>query len=869
MPRTIIQKLWDSHVVQQSEGAPTLLFADLHLVHEVTSPQAFQGLRERGLKVRRPDLTIATADHAIPTSDRSLPILDEIARKQLAQLETNCAEFGIRCLGVHSDKQGIVHVIGPELGLTQPGMTVVCGDSHTATHGAFGALAFGIGTSEVEHVLATQCLLQRRSKSFEVKVEGSLRKGVSAKDIILALIAKIGIGGGTASIFEYTGSATRALSMEERMTVCNMSIEAGARAGMVAPDDTTFEYLHGRPFSPAGAEWDAAVARWRALPTDDGAPFDRVERFDAASLEPMITYGTNPGMGVAVSGVVPDPAGDASVAKALVYMGLKAGQPLLGQPIDVVFIGSCTNSRLSDLRDAARVFAGRKVAPNVRALVVPGSSTVKRQADRPAYLDLGVYVAAVGGAFLPVRDDGLVQDGPIQNPVCLPHIELARGRINAGKLIVDLPDNKGRTTGAFYFTKGRLITFEATVPANGNLASPDPDFLYALALNSADAVPAGTPLRTRRPLPATGPYMFAAFDPKHAARLVRNPRFREWAPGAQPDGFPDRIVMRFGGSTAEHIGAVEHGVRHVGDLRARGPERAHHRLQHLRRGDRGPAGADRRLHDALLLDRHALEGNLERQVAARDHHRVGAREDRVEVLERELRLDLRDQTRGSAQPFQRAAHDRHVLFGPHVRHAHQVDAQLGAELEVPLVALGQDRPRRHGARRVHALAARDRPAQDHAAVDLGSVDVLDLELDRAVAQKNRGARPGFGREVVVGNRQVRGVALVLAAGEHDPRARLEHHVRWHQLAQADLRPRQVLQDRDGTPRLGRSGAHARHILAVLRVGPVGEVDPRHVHAGVHETAQNLRRPARRPDGAHDVNGASAHLLPVRRVPVLA
>src|SRR5437588_4287813 len=273
-PRTIIEKVWDSHVVHEQPGAPTLLFIDLHLVHEVTSPQAFSGLRERGLKVRRPDLTIATADHSIPTTDRSLPIVDEIAARQLEQLETNCAEFGIRCLGVHSDRQGIVHVIGPELGLTQPGMTVFCGDSHTATHGAFGALAFGIGTSEGEHVLARQCPLQRPSKPFQVKVDGRLKPGVTAKDIILALIAEIGIGGGTGSVFEYTGSAIRALSMEERMTVCNMSIEGGARAGMIAPDDVTFQYLAGRPYAPQGAEWDAAVTRWKQLPTDEGATCD-------------------------------------------------------------------------------------------------------------------------------------------------------------------------------------------------------------------------------------------------------------------------------------------------------------------------------------------------------------------------------------------------------------------------------------------------------------------------------------------------------------------------------------------------------------------------------------------------------------------
>jgi 3-isopropylmalate/(R)-2-methylmalate dehydratase large subunit len=386
MPQTIIEKLWDSHVVHEQPGTPTLLFIDLHLVHEVTSPQAFQGLRERGLKVRRPDLTIATVDHSLPTTDRSLPIVDEIAARQLAQLETNCAEFGIRCLGVHSDRQGIVHVIGPELGLTQPGMTVVCGDSHTATHGAFGALAFGIGTSEVEHVLASQCLLQRKSKTFEVRVEGTLKRGVAAKDIILALIARIGIGGGTGCVFEYTGSAVRALTMDERMTVCNMSIEGGARAGLIAPDDTTFQYLSGRPHAPKGAAWDAALVRWKQLPSGEGAVYDRDISIDADELEPMITYGTNPGMGMAIGAPLPDPAqlGDPvareSVEKALRYMGLEGGKPLLGHPIDVVFIGSCTNSRISDLRTAAALLKGRKVSPKVRVLVVPGSQEVKRQA---------------------------------------------------------------------------------------------------------------------------------------------------------------------------------------------------------------------------------------------------------------------------------------------------------------------------------------------------------------------------------------------------------------------------------------------------------------------------------------------------------
>jgi 3-isopropylmalate/(R)-2-methylmalate dehydratase large subunit len=386
-PRTIIEKIWDAHVVAEEPGAPALLYIDLHLVHEVTSPQAFQGLRERGLRVRRPDLTMATVDHSIPTTDRSLPILDPIAAKQVAQLEANCAEFGIPCLGVRSDRQGIVHVIGPELGLTQPGMTVVCGDSHTATHGAFGALAFGIGTSEVEHVLATQCLLQKRSKTFRVEVDGTLKTGVTAKDIILALIAKIGVGGGTGCVIEYGGPAIRALSMDERMTVCNMSIEGGARAGLIAPDDTTFEYICGRPYAPKGSQWDAALARWKSLPSDEGAVYDRQVSIDASALEPMITFGTNPGMGIRITQAVPDPARIAdslereAISKALAYMGLEGGKPLLGRPVNTVFIGSCTNGRISDFRAAASVLKGRKVSPKVRTLVVPGSYEVKRQAE--------------------------------------------------------------------------------------------------------------------------------------------------------------------------------------------------------------------------------------------------------------------------------------------------------------------------------------------------------------------------------------------------------------------------------------------------------------------------------------------------------
>src|SRR5450759_3184722 len=387
-PRTLVEKIWDEHVVSEDPGAPAVLAIDLHLVHEVTSPQAFTGLRNRGIGARRPDKTVATADHSTPTTPRGLPMVDLQAAAQIRQLETNCRDFGIPIHAFGSDTQGIVHVIGPELGLTQPGMTIVCGDSHTATHGAFGARACGIGTSEVEMVLATQTLLQRKPKTFEVRVNGRLNPGVSAKDIILALIARIGIGGGTGHVFEFRGEAIRALSMEQRMTVCNMSIEGGARAGLIAPDDTTFEYLHGRQHAPQGAAWDAAVASWRTLPTDDGAAFDRSIVIDASALEPMVTYGTNPGMGIPVTGRVPspadtdDPVARRTIERALEYMGLRAGQPIAGQPVDVVFIGSCTNSRISDLRLAAAVLKDRHVAPGTRLLIVPGSQRVKAQAER-------------------------------------------------------------------------------------------------------------------------------------------------------------------------------------------------------------------------------------------------------------------------------------------------------------------------------------------------------------------------------------------------------------------------------------------------------------------------------------------------------
>jgi len=370
MPKTLFEKIWDEHVVLTEPDCPSVLYIDLQLIHEVTSPQAFAGLRKRGLKVRRPDRTIATVDHIMPTHDPKLGILDPQARQLIKEIEENCRDFGIALFGVGNEHQGIVHVIGPELGATQPGMTIVCGDSHTSTHGAFGALAFGIGTSEVEHVLATQTLLQRKAKTMEVRVDGTLKKGVSAKDIILALIAKIGVGGATGYAIEYRGSAIRGLSMEERMTVCNMSIEAGARAGMVAPDETTFSYLEGRPYAPKSFE------PFRKYVTDEGATFDQTVTIDANSLEPYITYGTNPGMGMPISADVPKD----TPAKMLDYMGLEAGKPLLGHPVDVIFIGSCTNSRISDLRAAASVLKGRKVkAP--RVMIVPGSFSVKKQAE--------------------------------------------------------------------------------------------------------------------------------------------------------------------------------------------------------------------------------------------------------------------------------------------------------------------------------------------------------------------------------------------------------------------------------------------------------------------------------------------------------
>ena len=386
--RTLFNKLWDAHVVREARGEPTLLYIDLHLIHEVTSPQAFEGLRQVGRKVRRPDLTFGTVDHNVPTTDRSLPIADATAATQIETLRRNCHEFGIQLFDIHSPEQGIVHVIGPELGLTRPGMTIVCGDSHTSTHGAFGALAFGIGTSEVEHVLATQCLPQNKPLTMKVETRGSLPEGVTAKDLALGIIGKIGTDGATGYVIEYAGNAVRALSMEGRMTLCNMSIEAGARAGMIAPDETTFAYLKGRRFAPSGAEWDKATTYWKTLRSDDDAEFDRVVEIDASQLEPFVTWGTSPGMVVPVTSYVPDPADAKSVAdrqaaeRALEYMDLRPRTSIQDIAIDRAFIGSCTNARIEDLRAAARVVKGYRINSSVNALVVPGSQDVKRAAER-------------------------------------------------------------------------------------------------------------------------------------------------------------------------------------------------------------------------------------------------------------------------------------------------------------------------------------------------------------------------------------------------------------------------------------------------------------------------------------------------------
>jgi 3-isopropylmalate/(R)-2-methylmalate dehydratase large subunit len=396
-PRTLFEKVWERHLVAPETAAtPAVLYVDLHLIHEVTSPQAFALLRERGLAVRRPALTLATMDHSTPTRTEQVfggaPIAIESAARQIRELETNCAQFGIELLGLKSELRGIVHVIGPDLGLTQPGRTIVCGDSHTSTHGAVGALAFGIGTTEVAHVLATQCLLQRKPRTLAVEVDGTLQPGVTAKDLILAIIGRLGVAGGTGHVIEYRGAAIRALDMDERMTVCNMSIEAGARAGMIAPDATTYDYLAARPRAPTGAAWERALEEWRALPTDSGARFDRELSLDAGAVEPMITWGTNPGMVVPVSGAIPERGADAVFSRALSYMGFEPGAPIRDQPVNVVFLGSCTNARLSDLRGAARLLRGRRIARGLTMLVVPGSQQVKRQAEAEG-LDQ-VFIAA-------------------------------------------------------------------------------------------------------------------------------------------------------------------------------------------------------------------------------------------------------------------------------------------------------------------------------------------------------------------------------------------------------------------------------------------------------------------------------------------
>ena len=388
-PKTLYQKIWDSHVVHESPGQPALIYIDSHLIHEGTSPQAFAGLRAEGRKVRRPDLTFAVMDHSVPTTDRTLPIIDQDAKLQFEALEKNCRESGVRLFDMNSRHQGIVHIIGPELGITQPGQTIVCGDSHTSTHGAFGTLAFGIGTSEVEHVLATQCLVQSRSKTLHIVVHGKRPKGVTAKDIILAIIGKIGIGGGNGHVAEYAGEAIRSLSMDGRMTVCNMTIEGGARAGMIAPDETTFAYLEGRPFVPRGKAFQEAIEHWKQLRSDDGARFDMTVELHAEQVAPQVTWGTNPGMVTSVTERVPDPHSfkdlndQKATESALKYMGLKPGTPIVDIPVDRVFIGSCTNSRLDDLRAAAHLVAGKHVAKNIKqALIVPGSRGIKAQAEK-------------------------------------------------------------------------------------------------------------------------------------------------------------------------------------------------------------------------------------------------------------------------------------------------------------------------------------------------------------------------------------------------------------------------------------------------------------------------------------------------------
>jgi 3-isopropylmalate/(R)-2-methylmalate dehydratase large subunit len=459
--QSLFEKVWASHIVApETDETPAVLYVDLHLIHEVTSPQAFDVLRSRGLKVRRPDRCLATLDHSTPTvpmkSLKDLEVVSEpAAAKQVRQMEKNCKDFGIELRGFESRERGIVHVIGPELGASQPGTTIVCGDSHTSTHGAVGALAFGIGTTEVGHVLATQCLLQRKPKTLAINLDGKLAPGVTAKDVILRVIGEIGVGGGTGHVIEYRGSAIRAMSMEERMTVCNMSIEAGARAGMIAPDDTTYQYLAGRPLAPQGAAWDAAVKRWRSLPSDAGARFDREVNIDVSTLAPMVTFGTNPGMVIPIDDDVPR-GDDPSFRKALAYMQVEAGKPLLGKPVDVVFIGSCTNGRLSDLRMAAGLLRGRRVAERVRLLVVPGSYEVKRQAEAEG---LDQIVRAAGGEW--------------REPGCSMCIAMNGDKVASGQLSVSTSNRnfEGRQgTGARTVLASPLTAAAAAI--KGAIADP-------------------------------------------------------------------------------------------------------------------------------------------------------------------------------------------------------------------------------------------------------------------------------------------------------------------------------------------------------------------------------------------------------------
>ena len=420
-PKTMFEKIWDAHVVHEEPGQSTLLYVDLHLVHEVTSPQAFEGLRLAGRKVRRIDLTVATVDHNTPTWELSRPVEDEMSKKQLEALTSNCEEFGVTLYDRFSSRQGIVHIIGPEQGYTQPGKTIVCGDSHTATHGAFGAFALGIGTTQVEQVLATQCLVQGKLSPMEVRVNGPLPTGVTAKDLILGIIGQIGIGGGQGHVIEYTGEAVRGLSMEGRMTVCNMSIEGGARAGMVAPDDTTFDYMRGRPQAPQGKDFDAAVERWRELPSDPGASFDKLVEIEASSLEPFVTWGTNPGMVAPITGRVPDPASETepsrreAAERALTYMDLQPNTPMREIAIDRVFLGSCTNSRIEDLRSAASVIRGRKVHDNVYAMVVPGSANIKAEAEAEGldrvFMDAGFDWRVAGCSMCLGMNPDILQPG--------------------------------------------------------------------------------------------------------------------------------------------------------------------------------------------------------------------------------------------------------------------------------------------------------------------------------------------------------------------------------------------------------------------------------------------------------------------------